>query len=225
MRLILIRHGQTESNVHRLLDTAMPGPELTDLGRAQAASLVSALADEPLDAIYTSVATRAQQTAQPLAEARSLPPIVRAGAREIAAGDLEMAADLDSVMAYLKVVSEWLRGNPEHRMPGADTGSEVLGRFDDVVAEARDAGHASVAVVSHGAMIRTWTAARAVNLDPRTPEKYDLSNTGVVVLEDGTGTPERPWSVVSWQGEAAGGPAVADPSHDGPNVDAWHSEA
>ncbi|POC80683.1 histidine phosphatase family protein, partial [Vibrio vulnificus] len=43
MRLILIRHGQTESNVHRLLDTAMPGPGLTELGQQQAAGLVSAL--------------------------------------------------------------------------------------------------------------------------------------------------------------------------------------
>lgn len=225
MRLILIRHGQTESNVRRLLDTALPGPELTELGQAQATSLVAALADEPLDAVYTSVATRAQQTAQPLADARKLPPMVRAGAREIAAGDLEMASDKESVMAYLTVVSGWLRGTPELRMPGADTGTEVLGRFDEVVQEALEAGHSSVAVVSHGGMIRTWTAARAVNLDPRTPEKYDLSNTGVVVLEDGTGNPERPWRVISWQGEAAGGAAVADPSHDGPNVDAWNSKA
>ena len=32
MRLLLIRHGQTPSNVLGLLDTAVPGPGLTDLG-------------------------------------------------------------------------------------------------------------------------------------------------------------------------------------------------
>lgn len=225
MRLILIRHGQTESNVQRLLDTALPGPELTELGVQQAEGLVPALADQELDAIYTSVATRAQQTAAPLAASRNLEPIVREEAREIAAGDLEMAADMDSVMAYLKVVSGWLRGNPELRMPGADTGTEVLGRFDAVVQEMLDAGHASAAIVSHGAMIRTWTACRALNIDPQTPEKYDLSNTGVVVLEDGTGDPQRPWRVISWQGEAAGGAAVTDSAHDGPSADAWIPEA
>ncbi|ABY22596.1 phosphoglycerate/bisphosphoglycerate mutase [Renibacterium salmoninarum ATCC 33209] len=225
MRLILIRHGQTESNVHRLLDTAMPGPGLTELGQQQAAGLVSALAEQPLDAIYSSIATRAQQTAAPLAANRELVPIIREGAREIAAGDLEMSAEMASVMAYLKVVSAWLQGDREVRMAGADTGTEVLSRFDAVVQEALEAGHNSAAIVSHGAMIRTWTACRAVNIDQRTPEKYDLSNTGVVVLEDGTGDPERPWTVTSWAGEPAGGAQLADPLHDGPNVGSWTAES
>ena len=225
MRLILIRHGQTESNVQRLLDTAMPGPELTELGQQQAEGLVSALADQPLDAVYTSVATRAQQTGAPLAASRNVTPIVREGAREIAAGELEMSGEMSSVMTYLKVVSAWLQGDREARMPGADTGVEVLSRFDDVVQEALDAGHESVAIVSHGAMIRTWTACRAVNVDPRTPEKYDLSNTGVVVLENNSGDPERPWTVTSWAGQPAGGSDLADPLHDGPNVGSWTAES
>jgi len=43
MRLILIRHGQTVSNVGGLLDTAHPGADLTPLGRQQAGSLVTTL--------------------------------------------------------------------------------------------------------------------------------------------------------------------------------------
>lgn len=35
MRLILIRHGQTTANVDYRLDTAIPGADLTDLGRRQ----------------------------------------------------------------------------------------------------------------------------------------------------------------------------------------------
>ena len=35
MRLILVRHGQTPSNIERLLDTGAPGPGLTELGLAQ----------------------------------------------------------------------------------------------------------------------------------------------------------------------------------------------
>jgi probable phosphoglycerate mutase len=29
MRLLLVRHGQTEGNVRKALDTALPGPPLT----------------------------------------------------------------------------------------------------------------------------------------------------------------------------------------------------
>lgn len=44
MRLLLVRHGETPSNVDRLLDTAVPGPGLTRLGERQAAALPEALA-------------------------------------------------------------------------------------------------------------------------------------------------------------------------------------
>ncbi len=58
MRLILIRHGQTPSNVAFLLDTAVPGPGLTDLGEKQAAALPHTLADVDIDLLYVSTLTR-----------------------------------------------------------------------------------------------------------------------------------------------------------------------
>lgn len=91
MRIILIRHGQTASNIGRYLDTAEPGAPLTVLGQEQAQALPAALEDERIDAIYASTLMRTQQTAQPLAQARGLEIQVRVGLREISAGDLEMA--------------------------------------------------------------------------------------------------------------------------------------
>ncbi|WP_434615212.1 histidine phosphatase family protein [Arthrobacter sp. A5] len=251
MRLILIRHGQTPSNVRNLLDTAVPGPGLTDLGRRQALAIPAALAwlngTDPLAALYVSNQTRAQLTAAPLAAALGLEPRIRSGLREISAGGLEMQGDLQSIGAYLEVVRDWIQGKPEIRMPGADTGNDVLARFDAVVREAELAsGGGTVAMVSHGAMIRTWSACRAGNLDPEHRENYALSNTGIVVLEGsttalpgkaGSGTSasraaggtgggaangrgrDRTWEVVSWQSQPAGGLALADTTADGPTDD------
>ncbi|BCW50626.1 hypothetical protein StoSoilB13_29680 (plasmid) [Arthrobacter sp. StoSoilB13] len=50
MKLLLIRHGQTPGNVAGQLDTAFPGPGLTELGERQAAALPEALADESIQA-------------------------------------------------------------------------------------------------------------------------------------------------------------------------------
>jgi broad specificity phosphatase PhoE len=72
MRLLLVRHGQTHSNIGHALDTAYPGAELTDLGRRQAERLAASLAGERLDVVAASTLLRAQQTAGPLAEARDL---------------------------------------------------------------------------------------------------------------------------------------------------------
>ena len=54
MRLILVRHGQTPSNIHGLLDTDAPGPGLTELGLAQAEAVPDALAQQPVDRLFVS---------------------------------------------------------------------------------------------------------------------------------------------------------------------------
>ena len=199
MRLILIRHGQTPSNVLGLLDTAPPGPGLTELGLNQAAAVPAALADEPIGAVYASTALRAQMTAAPLATGRGLEVIVRSGLREIAAGDWEMLGDDPSVQGYLALIGSWLAGELDRRSPGpsGESGTEVLRRFDEVVDEIAATGVAGAAVVAHGAVNRTWASLRARNLDDGFGATHPLRNTGIVVLE---GYPTTGWIAASWTG-------------------------
>ncbi|MBP2413189.1 putative phosphoglycerate mutase [Arthrobacter stackebrandtii] len=215
MRLILIRHGQTPNNIRGLLDTAVPGPGLTTLGLQQAEAVPTEIGGQRIDELYTSNLTRTQLTAAPLAGARTLEPLVRDGIREISAGDLEMKGDEASIMAYLKVLMSWFGGDLSARIPGADNGFEVLERFDAVVEEA--AAHESVAMVSHGAMIRFWAAHRARNVDWTDPKYRMLGNTGIVTLEGEPTGSDAPggWSLLDWHAEAAGGlhgEDIADPT-------------
>jgi broad specificity phosphatase PhoE len=216
MRLILIRHGQTSSNIKSLLDTAVPGPGLTPLGLRQAAAVPAALDGTQVDALYVSNLTRTALTAAPLAAQRQLVPLVRDGLREISAGSLEMKGDKESLTAYLETVKAWLTGNLGVRMPGADTGAEVLERFDAVVEEAAAAGAGSVAMVSHGAMIRFWAGHRGTNIDWLDEKYHELSNTGIVTLEGapGGGPARGGWEVTDWHGMPAGGLGGTD--FDGP---------
>ncbi|MFE7170579.1 histidine phosphatase family protein [Streptomyces sp. NPDC057616] len=210
MRLLLIRHGQTPSNVDFLLDTAVPGAGLTALGEQQAAALPEALRDEDIQALYASTLVRTQLTAAPLAAARGLEVRVRDGIRELAAGDLEMLpGDTEQGRLYMKTVFAWAEGDTALRMPGGESGEEALGRYDAVVAEAARSGAGTVAMVSHGAAIRMWTAARADNVDVPFAAARPLDNTGVVILE---GSPADGWKALSWAGALVapageGGPA------------------
>ncbi len=207
MRLLLIRHGQTPSNVSGSLDTRIPGPGLTTLGQAQAEAIPATLADVPIDAIFASVQVRSQITAAPLAADRALDVQVRAGIREISSGDYEMRSDRASVEQYLAVMVSWVDGDVEAQLPGGETASDMLARFDEVVAEAYSAGYSSVALVSHGAAIRTWSGSRASNLSAEFIGENPLHNTGIVILE---GTPETGWTALTYMGEAVGGAAVDD---------------
>lgn len=187
MRLYLIRHGLTHSNLKGLLDTGAPGADLTDLGQQQAAALAERLAGEPIEALYVSNLVRTHQTAAPLAAALGLEPVQREGLREVRAGDLEMAGDETSTTRYLSTVTSWCQGDHTPQLPGGERASDVLARFDAVVQELRDDGHRTAAIVSHGAMIRTWASNRATNLPDGFAGTHVLKNTEAAVLEEEDG--------------------------------------
>ncbi|MFC7361706.1 histidine phosphatase family protein [Nocardioides astragali] len=216
MRLLLMRHGQTHANVSGELDTAHPGVDLTDLGRAQAVAASRALADEPIDAIYVSSRVRTHQTAAPTAEDRDIELTQLDGLEEIQAGDFEMRKDHDAVAGYIGCVATWLEGDLTHRMPGAETGEEFLERFDAAVRRIVDAGHDAALIVSHGAALRTWVSTRMEPHPDAPPAHQPLHNTALIVLE---GDLDAGWRMVSWQGHPVGGAYLEDAAAEDPTGD------
>ncbi len=208
MRLILLRHGQTPANVDGILETSIPGPGLTDLGRRQALAVPAALAEERIEGIYVSNLVRTHETAAPLADTLGIRPVEFPGLREIAAGDLEGRNDWDSVKAYLSTCGAWAT-DLTVRMPGGESGLEFFGRYDDALAqiEERHDPAATVVVVSHGAAIRVWCGGRVSNLGPEFTRDHHLDNTGIVVVE---GSTDGGWTCISWAGTPVGGEALID---------------
>lgn len=190
MRLILIRHGETQSNVDRLLDTAHPGAPLTDRGLQQAHDLAEAIAHEDIDALFVSTLPRTQQTATPLAERRGLQPTVIEGIHEIAAGVEEMNADWT---AYVGMLESWSPENLDAKLENGESAREFMERFDGAIAAIEAEGHRSVAVISHGAALRVWALAK----DPGVAAHIagPLHNTESIVLN---GSPADGWKVERW---------------------------
>lgn len=192
MRLIMIRHGRTASNVDGLLDTAPPGADLDEAGWEQAHALAERLADEALEGLYASDLVRTQQTARPLAERHGLEVAVLEGLREIQAGDQELSDVWDD---YIAVLRGWAMGDTDARRPGGDTFHEFFERFDTAVEHIARAGHEVAALVTHAAALRTWTGQRVAGMTPRDASTRALGNTAVVILE---GSPDDGWTLVEW---------------------------
>lgn len=207
MRLLLLRHGETESNVIGALDTAIPGAPLNALGLRQAAAVPGAFSDLEISSLYASTILRAQQTAQPLAAARDLDLQVLDGLREISAGDLEMKNDKHSQGEYNATAFAWAKGDLEVRMPGGENGLEFFERFDAAISRILEDVPERAVAVSHGAAIRTWVAARCTNTGGPFAGTHTLENTGMAVLE---GDRIRDWRMIEWHAAPVGGAQLAD---------------
>lgn len=208
MRLLLIRHGQTPSNVRGALDTARPGAGLTELGHAQARAIPAALVHEDVVGVYASPLVRTQLTAAPLADALGLEAQVVEGLEEISAGDLEMRTEDASRHEYAACVGAWMLGELGQRMPGGSDGHEFLARYDAALAQVAQAHpeEATVVVVSHGAAIRAWTALRC-GIDVEEAIRLSIMNTGAAVVE---GSPATGWTQIAWHSEPLGGVDLED---------------
>jgi probable phosphoglycerate mutase len=199
MKLYLIRHGQTPGNVRGALDTALPGPSLTDLGHQQAAALAERLSGEPIVAVYASQAIRARQTAAPVAEKLGLEVQVIEGVKEVDAGELEGRTDRDAVIAYMEALRKWTMGEFGVRVPGGETGEQVRSRMSEAVDQLR-AKHEQtdpdgvVVLVSHGGAMRLGAEWLADNVRPEVANAGIIPNTGIIVLDAVPGG----WRCVSW---------------------------
>lgn len=198
-RLVLMRHGQSEGNVRRQLDTAPPGTPLTDLGHGQAAAF-GANWSHPVGLLVHSVAVRAIQTAAHIDARLGIGAHEVGGIHEVQAGDLEGREDAESFEVFEQTYRRWQRGELAASMPGGENGHQVLERFMPVIEQLRlrhlddDERAGDVVVVSHGAAIRL-VAAQLAGVDTDFALEHHLANTECVVLSPIT---DGRWSCVQW---------------------------
>ncbi|QKD79822.1 MULTISPECIES: histidine phosphatase family protein [Actinomyces] len=216
MKLILVRHGRTIANVMQALDTGFPGQPLDEIGREQAATIPGRLEDAGLlaglSSLWVSPILRARQTMEPVERATGLRATILPGLREVLAGDLEMATDGRSVACYADTTRAWMAGRLGARIPGSlEDGLDTITRFDGAVRTiAEHSAHAApeggqdergggaALLVSHGTVLRLWTALRAAlggGADPLWVAEHPLRNTGITVAE---GDPDAGWRLLDW---------------------------
>lgn len=216
-RIILLRHGQTLSNINRRLDTRPPGAELSERGRYQAQDagreLAGLVGAERLGPVFCSVALRAQQTAQLAMRAfeveAGLPEFsiavdVVPGLHEIFVGDFEMDNSEDAHRSFQVALRGWIDGDPAACLPSGETYPDVDGRYrpvlEDLAAQLADAESAGsekdAIVVSHGAAIRVMTR-HAAGIDADFAFTGYLPNCRYTVLEP-RGEDFGRWTATQW---------------------------
>ncbi len=184
MRLLLVRHGETDWNRdwRSLGQTDIP---LNQVGREQARRVAQALSSERLAAIYSSPLSRALETAQGIAQAHGLSVAMEQGLMEMDAGELDglFFPEMREKPEYAELLRRWATDATEVRFPGGENLREVQERawavIERIVGNHSDG---SVVVVSHNFTILT-ILCKAIDLSLSQFRRMRSSLAGVSALD------------------------------------------
>ena len=154
-RLLLLRHGQTELSVHRKY-SGRGNPELTELGRGQAAAAAARLSRETeISAVVSSPLGRAHATATAAATELGLDVHVDDGLIETDFGDWEGLGFSEAAQRDPDLHGRWL-GDTSVAPPNGESFDQVRARVSTVRSRLlADHPGATVLVVSHVTPIKT----------------------------------------------------------------------
>ena len=177
-RLIAIRHGETDWNVATRIQGQLD-VGLNPVGRWQAERVASALADDGLDAVYSSDLARAQQTAQAVARAAGVDVSLDSGLRERAFGVFEGMTFADIEQRHPDEARRWRTRDAAFGPPGGETLTAFFERaVASVTALARLHRGQHIAIVTHGGVLDAlYRAASRIALDA--PRSWQLGNASI----------------------------------------------
>jgi len=127
MRLILVRHGETEYNAQARF-TGQSDVPLSVLGRRQTAVLGEYLATECLDVIVTSDLERTRVMAEEIASYHALPIWEDTDLRELALGEWEGYTYNEVQARDAELVAQWQTDPAIYSPPGGETVAQLRDR-------------------------------------------------------------------------------------------------
>lgn len=173
-RVILIRHGETPSSVVRRFAGSSDVP-LTDRGRQMAERTAERLRAVRADALFVSPLVRCRTTAEPIAHALDLEPLVDDRLQECDFGEWEGLSSTEARERYPDDFDRWISDDAVGP-PGGESWRSVYDRtgawFEEATAD-HDGG--TIVCVTHGGVVLSlvrrivqgpYLALVAIEIDP-----------------------------------------------------------
>jgi len=185
MRLLLIRHAESQGNVERRLQGRREFP-LTERGLCQAEALAERLLSLPLSALYSSPVGRAMETAEVIAAKACLRVIAEPRLQEYDFGDAVSGLTWQEIRERQPAIIQAFRqGGPDFpSYPGEEGRDHFQARVRAVmrhIAE-RHKGDENIAVITHAGPI-TLFLFDVLDREYQRPIPFVLDNASITTVE------------------------------------------
>ena len=182
MRLILVRHGQTDWNREYRVQGQSDMP-LNRTGLAQAEAIAMALKAEPIEAIYSSPLKRAYQTAKAIRQIHPVEIITNEGLKELDVGEVDGLYYPSLKTETPEFFAAWMADPGSVRWPGGETLPELQHRVWNAVQEITSNDHSgSVVITSHFFTLLTLLC-RILGLELASFRRLNLGVAGISIVE------------------------------------------
>jgi probable phosphoglycerate mutase len=189
--LLLARHGDAQYPHAEVMTD--DGGWLTDLGIQQVGALAAAVAPERVARVFSSTLARAVESALLAGDALDLGAVEITGLEEIRVG--ECAGRPVGDPSFQGVYDRWIKGDLDARVPGAESGQEVLERVRGALVHIADQHRGeTVLVFTHGGVMSFAVPRLSGNVPNDLAAGCPLPNAVPARVEIG----DDGWRVLEW---------------------------
>ena len=178
MKLIIVRHGQTEENANGIIQGRSEG-RLNEKGLEQARKIALDLKDEKIDVIFSSDLRRAKDTTEEIAKFHDVPVHYTELLRERSSGifDGRPVAEMKKFREENNIPQEIFK--PQSGESFLEVEKRLRTFMDNLY---REYSNKTVLISTHGAVIRTLYSIY-FHIPLAEAVRMKTTNTGVLVIE------------------------------------------
>jgi broad specificity phosphatase PhoE len=192
MLLYCVRHGESlynaEGRVQGQSDVA-----LSQFGRRQGEAIAAALAQRPLDAIYSSPLCRALETAEEVARRTGLPVCTDPRLKEVNAGVFQDRLREEIEREFPEELARWQSEDLDYVIPGGESRRQLIARGRAALESIARQQHRHAAVIAHGRLLIV-ALKDLLGLGPEPPPR-SLQNGSITTLRFGA---RGQFEVLAW---------------------------
>ena len=182
MRLVLVRHGQTDWNKEYRVQ-GHGGLPLNEIGLAQAEAIAQMLQNEPVEAIYSSPLERAFQTAEAINRFHNIDIKINDNLKELDVGETDGIYYPGMKTSYPDFFKVWADDPAVARWPGGESLPELQTRVWRVVENIVAENCKELVVIASHFFALLTLICKILDMDLSNFRKLNLAVASISIIE------------------------------------------